>query len=169
MVKESILILKKIVTIRVNGIMIKCSILDFYRQEITFFKVCSNLILNKALELKFFKMEINIQEIIFKTSSMVKVNIFGRKDLSIQGILNMVIEKDSENGYLKNNKVKNIQDSIQMIKSTELVNIFGKMDVFTKEIFKWIKSIFYDYLEKEWDVCSILTGEQYKVYGKIIN
>jgi hypothetical protein len=46
-----------------------------------------------------------------------------------------------------------------MIKSTELVNIFGKMDVFTKEIFKWIKSIFYDYLEKEWDVCSILTGE----------
>ena len=114
-------------------------------------------------------MEINIQEIIFKTSSMVKVNIFGRKDLSIQGILNMVIEKDSENGYLKNNKVKNIQDSIQMIKSTELVNIFGKMDVFTKEIFKWIKSIFYDYLEKEWDVCSILTGEQYKVYGKIIN
>lgn len=169
MVKENTLIVKKIVIMRVNGIMIKCSILDFCRLEITFFKEPSNLILNKALELRLFKMEINIQEIIFKTSSMVKANMFGQRDLSIWDTLNMAIDKDLESGFLKNNKVKPMQDSIQMIKSMELVSIFGRMDVFIKVISKWIKSTFYDYLEKEWDVCSILMGEQYRVYGKIIN
>ena len=138
MEKESILTVKKIVIMRVNGTMIKCSIMDFYRLQITFFKEPSNLILNKALELRLFKMEINIQEIIFKTSSTDKVNTFGQRDLSIWDTLNMAIDKDSENGFLKNNKVKPMQDSIPMIKSMELVSIFGRMDVFIKVISKWI-------------------------------
>jgi len=46
-----------------------------------------------------------------------------------------------------------------MIRSMALVSIFGRMDVFIKEIFKWIKSILYHYLDKEWGVYSILTGE----------
>ena len=112
--------------------------MDFYRLQITFFKEPSNLILNKALELRLFKMEINIQEIIFKTSSTDKVNTFGQRDLSIWDTLNMAIDKDSENGFLKNNKVKPMQDSIPMIKSMELVSIFGRMDVFIKVISKWI-------------------------------
>ena len=138
MEKESILTVKKIVIMRVNGTMIKCSIMDFYRLQITFFKEPSNLILNKALGLRLFKMEINIQEIIFKTSSTDKVNTFGQRDLSIWDTLNMAIDKDSENGFLKNNKVKPMQDSIPMIKSMELVSIFGRMDVFIKVISKWI-------------------------------
>jgi len=39
---------------------------------------------------------------------MVKVNTFGRRDLTIWDISNMAIEKGLENGYLKNNKVKHM-------------------------------------------------------------
>ena len=67
---------------------------------------------------------------------MAKESIFGQKDLTILDTLSKEIEKALVNGYLSNNKAKYMSDSIQMIKSKERVNIFGRMVVFTKEIFK---------------------------------
>jgi hypothetical protein len=71
---------------------------------------------------------------------MVKVNIFGQMDHFIWDTSKKATGKDSESGYLSNSKVKNTLDSIQMTRSMELVNTFGRMVVFTKEIFRLIRS-----------------------------
>ncbi len=74
---------------------------------------------------------------------MAKVSIFGQKDLFIQDTLSKETGRALENGYQSKIKAKYMWVSIQMIISTELVNMFGKMDVFIKETLKWIKSKFF--------------------------